>query len=241
VPLLLCNGIAAHHDVLRPFAEALEPRRTVRFDAPGVGASSVPLLPLSFPALAVVVGKLMTELGYDRFDVLGLSWGSGVAQQLAFQNPRRCRRLVLAATATGVMMVPACPHVIRHMVTPGRHRNPEYARAIAGVIYGGAIRHRPDDAAELLASTDRPPSRRGYLYHLLAGAGWSSLPALPLIRQQTLIIAGRDDPIVPFVNAHIMRCLLPHARLHAVDDGHLALITQAGTLGPVVSSFLQEP
>ena len=39
----------------------------------------------------------MTKLGFDgeRVDILGLSWGGALAQQFAFQNPRRCRRLIL--------------------------------------------------------------------------------------------------------------------------------------------------
>ena len=73
---------------------------------------------------------------------------------------------------------------------------------------------------------------------LLAGVGWSSLPALPLIRQPTLILAGNDDPIIPLVNARLMRALLPDATLHVYDDGHLGLLTSADELGPLVSRFL---
>ena len=74
---------------------------------------------------------------------------------------------------------------------------------------------------------ERLGSRTGYVLQLLAGVGWSSLPALPLIRQPTLILAGNDDPIIPLVNARIMRALLPDATLHVYDDGHLGLITAA--------------
>ena len=242
VPLLLCNGIGAHHEALKPFVDALDPRITaVRFDAPGVGASSVPRLPLPFGVIARLAGRLVAQLGHDRFDVLGISWGGGLAQQIAFQHPRRCRRLVLAATAPGWMMVPATPQVLRHMVTPGRYRDPDYARSVAGTIYGGSIRQRPELAEALLVESDRPPSRRGYLYQLLAGAGWTSLPFLPLIRQQTLLLAGTDDPIVPLVNARLMARGLPHARLETYDDGHLALVTGAADLAPIVSEFLLAP
>jgi pimeloyl-ACP methyl ester carboxylesterase len=40
---------------------------------------------------------------------LGFSWGGAPAQQSAFQNPGRCRRLILAATGTGALVVPATP------------------------------------------------------------------------------------------------------------------------------------
>ena len=35
-------------------------------------------------------------------------------------------------------------------------------------------------------------SKRGYLHQLIAGAVWTSLFALPVIRQRTLILAGED-------------------------------------------------
>jgi pimeloyl-ACP methyl ester carboxylesterase len=85
---------------------------------------------------------------------------------------------------------------------------------------------------------ERLGSGTGYFLQLLAGLGWSSLPALPLIRQPTLILAGNDDPLIPLTNARIMRALLPNAALHVYDDGHLGLLTSADALGPLVSRFL---
>lgn len=82
---------------------------------------------------------------------------------------------------------------------------------------------------------------RGYLYQLAAGAGWTSLPFLPLIRQPTLILAGDDDPIIPLVNAKVMVRLLPAARLHIYPDGHLGLLTMTHDLARRVSRFLGTP
>jgi hypothetical protein len=96
-------------------------------------------------------------------------------------------------------MVPAPPWVLRHMVTPRRYRDPEYARDVAGHLYGGSVRRLPDVAEQLLVGSDRPPSRLGYLFQLCAGLGWTSLPLLPLVRQRVLILAGTDDPIIPLV------------------------------------------
>jgi hypothetical protein len=48
-----------------------------------------------------------------------------------------------------------------------------------------------------------------------------------LIRQQTRILAGSDEPIIPLVNARLMRRLLPNADLLIYDDGHLGLLTRA--------------
>ena len=238
-PLVLCNGIGASLDLLQPFVDEVDPRiEVVRFDVPGVGGSPMPKVPYNFPTLACLIGRVLDELGYDRFDTLGISWGGGLAQQLAFQHPRRCRRLVLASTATGSLMVPANPLVLAKMVTPRRYHDPDYAKSIAAQLYGGRMRQRPDEVRHVVYEQERLGPSTGYFLQLLAGLGWTSLPALPLIRQPTLILAGNDDPIIPLVNARIMRALLPNATLHVYDDGHLGLLTSADELGPIVSGFL---
>jgi pimeloyl-ACP methyl ester carboxylesterase len=61
------------------------------------------------------------------------------------------------------------------------------------------------------------------------------------VRQDTLIVAGTDDPIIPVVNAHIMHALLPHSRLHLHSGGHIDLLHNAPELAPVVGMFLREP
>lgn len=239
-PLLLCNGIGASLDLLQPFVDALDERiEVVRFDVPGVGGSPDPKIPYNFALLAAFVARLMRALGYDRFDVLGISWGGGLAQQIAFQHPLHCRRLVLVSTATGSVMVPAGPQVLRKMVTPRRYRDADYAVSVAAELYGGRMREHPEWVRSLMHDQSRVGSKRGYLLQLLAGAGWSSLPGLPFIRQPTLILAGDDDPLIPLVNARILRRLLPDARLHVYADGHLGLVTSADELAPRIAAFLR--
>jgi poly(3-hydroxyalkanoate) depolymerase len=239
VPLLLCCGMGAGFDVLEPFVDALDPLiEVVRFDVPGVGGSPVGRVPYGFHGNAYLAVRLLHRLGYSQADVLGLSWGGGLAQQMAFQSPLFVRKLVLVSTATGSVMVPARLSVLSKMVTPRRFNDPLYAASVAGEIYGGSARLHPDRILSLMGDNLRPASRRGYVHQLLAGVGWVSLPWLPLIRQPTLILAGDDDPIVPAVNARIMHRLLPHAALHIYEGGHVALVTEADQIAPLIAAFL---
>lgn len=241
-PLLLCNGIGVSLEALQPFVDRLDPERgVVRFDVPGVGGSPAPPLPYPIAGLASWVAALMTRLGHREFDVLGLSWGGGLAQQLAVQSRRRVRRVVLVATGTGALMVPAHPRVLRIMSTPRRHRDPAYAAAVAPEIYGGTMRTDPGLAADLLHATTRSGPRRGYYYQLAAMAGWTSLPFLGLVRQPTLVMGGDDDPIIPVSNPRMQARLIPRARLHVYRGGHLGLLTEADQLAPLVDAFLDEP
>ncbi|HEY9263372.1 MAG TPA: alpha/beta fold hydrolase [Mycobacterium sp.] len=158
-PLVLCNGIGASLDLLQPFVDEVDPRiEVVRFDVPGVGGSPTPRVPYNFALLACFVGTLLDRLGYDRFDTLGISWGGGLAQQLAFQFPRRCRRLVLVSTGTGMLMVPGRLTVLSKMLTPRRYRDPAYARSIAAELYGGRMRGRPDEVRPVAYEPERSGS-----------------------------------------------------------------------------------
>lgn len=238
-PLVLCCGIGVGFDVLQPFVDALDPAiEVVRFDVPGVGGSPVGPVPYGFHGNAYLVVRMLRRLGYAQADVLGLSWGGGLAQQLAFQSPRFVRRLILVGTGTGSLMVPGRLRVLAKMVTPRRFTDPLYASSVVADMYGGSARTDPDRVLRLMGEDLRPASRLGYLHQLMAGVGWTSLPWLPLIRQPTLILAGEDDPIVPAINGRIMRHLLPNARLHLYQGGHVTLVTEPEQLAPLVAGFV---
>jgi poly(3-hydroxyalkanoate) depolymerase len=242
VPLLLINGIGASLDLLQPFVDALDPSLgVIRFDVPGVGGSPLPQAPYRFTGLCRLIARMLSELGHDAADVLGVSWGGGVAQHFAAFQRARCRRLVLVSTATGAIMVPARPAVLLRMATPRRYLDPSYLERIAPRLYGGSARTNPGRVSAAMHGQSRVGSPRGYLYQLAAGLGWTSVPFLPLLRQPTLIVSGDDDPIIPLANARLMHRLIPHSRLHVFHGGHLGLVTEAPQLAPVVDCFLGGP
>jgi poly(3-hydroxyalkanoate) depolymerase len=242
VPLLLINGIGASVELLEPFVDKLDPAiEVIRFDVPGVGGSPLPARPYRFTGLCGLIGAMLTQLGYDTVDVLGISWGGGVAQHFAAVQRTRCRRLVLVSTATGALMVPARPSVLAAMVTPRRYTDRAYLEQHAARLYGGSARSDPGRVAAAMNAHNRVGSARGYLYQLAAGAGWTSLPFLPMLAQPTLIVSGDDDPIIPLANARLMHRLIPHSTLHVFDGGHLGLVTEAAEVAPVISQFLTAP
>lgn len=243
-PLLLVTGLGASLELARPFEQELTARgvQTVAFDAPGIGESTAYSLPRRMPGIARTIEAMLDALGYDRVDVLGVSLGGVVAQQLAHQAPRRVRRLVLAATGPGLGGVPGSPRVLLALATPRRYYQPDYYRRIAGRVYGGQARRDPD--ALLHGSPARfveRPSVRGYLGQMYAIAGWTSLPWLHRLRQPTLVLAGDDDPIVPLLNGRILVRRIPDARLHVVDGGgHLLLLERPAEMAALVTGFLAE-
>src|SRR5262249_23550105 len=80
----------------------------------------------------------------------------------------------------------------------------------------------------------------GYLFQLLAMTGWTSLPWLWSLRQPTLVLMGRDDPLVPPVNGRILARLIPNARLQMIDDGHLFMVTRPIETAMAIEAFLSD-
>ena len=101
------------------------------------------------------------------------------APEFAFQNPRRCRRLIRVSTGTGSVMIPGKPSVLAKMLTPRRFLDHRYAALVAPELYGGAARHDPIMIKRLFDRQLMAGSRVGYLHQLMAGAV-DEHPALPL-------------------------------------------------------------
>jgi len=238
-PLLLFNGIGASLELAMPFMRALKRTEAIIFDVPGVGGSPNPSGPYRPSTIARLAERLMNQLGRRRVDVAGVSWGGGMAQQFAHQHYSTCRKLVLAATSPGAIMVPGSPGVLWKMATPRRYLDREFMRRVAPEIYGGGFRRSPE-LVDALASAMSGASHIGYAYQILAMAGWTSLPWLWTLKQPTLILAGRDDPIVPLANGRLMARMIPNSRLEILDDGHLFMVTRPVETAAIVEKFLDE-
>jgi poly(3-hydroxyalkanoate) depolymerase len=244
-PLLVLTGIGASLELSTPVERALNAHgvQTLALDAPGTGESSRYPRPRRMPGLARTVERTLDALGYDQVDVLGVSFGGVLAQQLAHQAPRRVRRLVLAAIAAGVPGlggVPGSPRALLALATPRRYYSPEYYRRIAGALYGGEARRDPDALPYgSIARFSQAPSLRGYLAQLYAISFWTGVPWLWRLRQPTLVLAGDDDPIVPVINGRILTWVIPNARLEIIrGGGHLFLLERPAELAGLIAPFL---
>lgn len=189
-PLLLLNGLTRPLESWGPFTQALSGRTVVTFDAPGVGGSPTPILPLSISMLAGLAASVLDEAGLDSADVLGFSYGGAVAQQLAAHTPARVRRLVLVSTSCGVGATPGSQDALRGLRTPS----------------DAGCWPRPDAL--------------GTLWQSLAISSWSSIPFLGAIRAPTLVVCGSRDRVVPPANSTLLARRIPGADLVMLPAGH---------------------
>lgn len=237
--LLLCNGIGASVETIGPFVDHFKRTRLIAFDVPGVGKSPTPWSPYRFTNLTRMLNKILDDLGVGMVDVFGVSWGGALAQQFAHDFQDRCHTLTLAATASGMIMVPGNISVLSKMATPKRYQDPDYMLKVGAEIYGGEVAFN----RELLKDHSmamRAGDKRGYLYQLLAGAGWTSFFWLSQIKIPALVLMGEDDPLVPPVNGRILVNRLPNATLEMVPCGHMFVLTQAETVANRVEAFIHD-
>src|SRR5262245_26238949 len=97
-PLVLLHGLSDSHRTWRPVVPALAARRRVITpDLPGHGLSSRPDASYELSWYAAVIGAWMDALDLDGIDLVGHSYGGGVAQQLLLERGARVRRLGLVA------------------------------------------------------------------------------------------------------------------------------------------------
>lgn len=241
-PILFFNGIGANIEAVAPLAEMLTERPFVMFDMPGTGESPDPVVPYNPFTMSWTASQILDQLAIRVVDVMGVSWGGAMAQHFALQHPGRTRRLVLAATTAGMLMVPGNPAALSKMANPRRYVDAKYMNEHFQTLYGGldrdGARHQKDSHIGRL----KPPSPRGYLYQLLAMLGWTSLPALPFLAKETLVMMGEDDAIVPVVNGKMLASLIPNSRLEVFrGGGHLFLLTHAEESVAVLRGFLDAP
>jgi proline iminopeptidase len=210
-PPLLCvnGGMIYGHDMLWPSLAALAIRRQLVFyDQRGRGESPAP----SNPAAATVhddaedIGALRRALGIRRWDVLGHSWGGGIALLAAALDPAGVRRLVTvdAVGPTSAWMPGLRANVLARLHGDQREAvarvseseltrpDPELHSLYASAVYpawfsqpGMAEHFTPPRALSLTGAAVLARLRGGYDWRERIGS----------ISVPTLVIHGEGDPL----------------------------------------------
>jgi poly(3-hydroxyalkanoate) depolymerase len=242
-PLLLTSGIGASLELTQPLRNALAGRATIAWDAPGAGASGVPRRRPSLRRVAKYAVAVLDELGFEQVDVMGISWGGLVSQELARRHPERVRRLVVAATGTGWTSIPGDLRVLPILLHTRRYSSPHFLEEVGARLYGGDVRRDPEILRrQATLRLLHPPSSSGYRWQLLATAGWTSVHWLHTLPHRTLVLAADDDPISHLGNGRLLARLIPNAKLSVIDGGgHLFAITRPAETALLVERFLAEP
>jgi 2-hydroxymuconate-semialdehyde hydrolase len=185
---------------------------------------------------------LLDALKIVQTDLVGNSFGGALALALAIRHPERVRKLVLM----GSMGVP-------FEITPGLDAVWGYEPSIENMrglldIFAYDRSLVTDELAKLrYEASIRPgfqesfsamfPAPRQQWVEQMAG----SESAIRAIQQQTLIIHGREDQVIPLSNSLTLANWIPNAQLHVFGKcGHWTQIEHSARFNKLVSNFLAE-
>ena len=97
-PLLLLHGGLGQIEMFGANLKTLQDnRQVIGVDLQGHGRTPLGTRPIDIAAIGADMAELVEELGYDKVDVLGYSFGGGVALHMAAGAPDKVRRLVIAS------------------------------------------------------------------------------------------------------------------------------------------------
>ncbi len=256
-PLLLVNGgMLYDHALLWP---ALSPlagdRQVILYDQRGRGASEAPSDPLAarIEDDAADIGALRRALGIRRWDVLGHSWGGGIALLGVARDAAASRRLV-TVDAVGPTSDWMPLHHAEALARVG-----ESDRAVLERL-GGAPQHVPDPevhgaysrasyaawfADPAMAAHYAPPHAASVTGAAIAAhlrrVGYDWRNELSALSVPTLVIHGERDALPAAVALELSE-LLPRARLALLPDaGHMPFWEAPTRFFDAVGSFLAAP
>ena len=229
-PLLLLNGLGGLMRTFDPLRDELDDFMTITLDVPGVGKSQMPRWPIRLPSHADVIAEMLQQLGIEQVDVFGVSWGGALAQEFALLYPSRVRRLILAATSPGPVLLMKPADVMEFF---GKRKN---------------VKMRKQDSSRTSIHTllrfgvmkgMLSVNPRTYYFQLAALIGWTSLLRLSRLPQRTLVLSGDRDPLVQAYNAHILRRTIRRSELRILKgEGHFFVVTSARRTAVLIREFL---
>lgn len=191
--------------------------------------------------VAQAVGML-DALGIERADLVGNSFGGGLALQVAIRHPHRIRRLVLMGSVG-----------VRFDITPaldavwGYTPSIETMRGLLDLFaYDRSLAN--DDLAKLrYEASIRPGFQESFAAMFPAprqrwvDAMASNVEDIKTLPHETLVIHGREDKVIPLDTSLTLAQWIPNAQLHVYGKcGHWTQIEHAARFARLVGDFLNE-
>ncbi len=178
--------------------------------------------------MAVDAVGVLDALGIAQAHVVGVSMGGMVAQRMALAAPGRVLSLASIMSSSGARHLPGPrPHVLRAMFSRPRGRGEQavvdhYVKLFRAI---GSPGYPLDEAAlreRILIATRRSFHPAGTLRQMTAiAADDRRADELPRITARTLVLHGKDDPLVPLACGQDTARRIPGAGFIGIEGmGH---------------------
>ena len=201
----------------------------------------------SHRGLASIVAAFLDAQGIETCDVIGHSYGSGVAIALAAAQPRRVRRLVISNFSTfrneRERRLIDFMHTVTGLMVMARRLPLAKGEAFARLL-GQRYFYRPPSDPQVLRQGWEDFMRmdaRTAALTVKASLSWETPRALTQLPMPVLFIHCRRDQIMPPRNAEYTASLAPHSRLIWIDNcGHLPMVEKTTDFVHIVREFLTD-
>ncbi|MBL4810308.1 MAG: alpha/beta fold hydrolase [Phycisphaerales bacterium] len=222
IPVLLLHGSpgsGANFDTLGPTL-ALQNRRVYAPNLPGSGRSDW-AHDMSYTSQARYMAKLLDQVSVDRVHVVGWSSGGGVALQMADQFPDRVASITMLASIGAQETEGSGSYFFEHV---------KYAVGFVGL---GIVPELIPHFGFLGTFKDRA----GWLKAFWDSDQRTLTQIMGTIQTPTLILHGRNDPLVAARGAEQHHKLMPTSRLVMLDASHFLPLMQANETAGYLNDF----
>lgn len=241
-PLLLLHGAVSDSRVWRVEIDAFAGDHTVvAWDAPGCGGSSDAPDGFGMADYAAVVAGFVDALGLDRPHVLGHSWGSTLALELALRHPDHVRSLVLVggyAGWAGSLPPDEVERRLRFALAAGDavEAGEWDPTSMPGLFSDTMPADRERELVAIMSDTRAGATRT--MAHAMAASNLRD--ALGRIALPTLLVYGDADERSPVVVAEDLHARLPRSTLTVLPGlGHECYVEDPPAFEAAVLSFLR--
>ncbi|MHC9537381.1 alpha/beta fold hydrolase [Dellaglioa sp. BT-FLS60] len=248
IPVVLLTHLSANLDNWDPrLMDSLAKKHwLVAFDNKGVGLSSGKV-PDTIQEMATDALTFIHAMGFSKVDILSLSMGGMVAQELVAQEPGLVRKLALTGTGPrggkGIDQVSKLTNIdILHGLVTFKDSKTYlfFTRTkngkMAAKTFLKQLKLRKVDR-------DKSISISAYLPQLKAINRWGKeAPAdLSQITQPTLIANGDNDRMVPTPNSYDLAARIPGSKLVIYKDaGHVGIFQHYAEFSDTLTAFLEK-
>jgi pimeloyl-ACP methyl ester carboxylesterase len=242
--VVLAHGASVPYYIWDSTAVALSNAgyRVIRYDRFGIGLSDRPDAAYDSTMFTRQLNELADSLRLSKFDLMGLSFGGFVTAHYVASHADRVRTLTLLDPVSARSTYPwyfrtsvVGPWYTQTFLMPkaadgqpGDFLHPEQ-------FPGWADRFRPQQTFHGLGRAIRRQRLAS------AATDYSALySAVAKSGVPVLLVWGKQDPVVPFANADIVRRAIPSAEFLPVDSaGHLPAMEQSGLVHDRMKAFLE--
>ena len=238
--VLLHGGANTNSRMWKPQFKSLSENFTViAWDAPGAGLSDDPPESFKMNDWADYLAGFLDSIGYKKAHILGLSWGSVLAQVFYQRHPNYVVSLILCGAYTG-WKSSLSDSIANKRLTAALHDitlpPKEFAsKYLPSMFSDAAPQEVKEELSNIMSSNFHPVGCR-LIFATMAEV--DTKVVLPTIKVPTLLIWGEADKRSPLNVAREFHDAIPNSKLEIIfHAGHVCNMEKPEQFNKVVKDF----